>query len=317
MLNFKEWLNIQELRVDQDVATQASSSAARNIGRDANHIVVCLLKEIKGWDIELTPHLGVEDTIDKIDGYFTNGPYNGKSVQIIRRISRDSRDDYAIRLTDRYRRDSAIFGKNLRNLIQNSDSKISSAADLFIMLNPGDDKIFISEGSALQNALYRTLDELESDSFNRGALLPERKSFRSTSGVTLNLGRAAAGLAVLAYIPAQPTSLEIITISPQDVKDCTDAHEAKKEAQAEEERRAAMQAQLERDRIEQERRATLKKSDLEIAIDQAKAGGTGTLTLTGNLKAINNKLGNIKKAANLQGLKTSFDARTNIVTLST
>lgn len=316
MLNFKEWLQFDEIRFDQDVATQHRLSAARNVGRDSNHIVANLLKELKGWDMELTPHLGEEDTIDKVDGHFTSGEHKGKSVQIKRRVAQRSQDDFALRITDRFRNENALFTRTVKELNDMSDSPIDRAADVFVLLNADDDKIFVADGKQIEENLLNTFKELQDDPMHQGKLLPGKTLFRSSQRTELRLGRAGTGVSILAYVPAVNVSMEIVRTTPQEVQDFTDKHNAAKAEQEAEEQRAAAAAQLERDRQEAQRKANLKKSDMELAIEKALDTGTATMNLTGNPKAIQNKLAFVKKAATQNRLRTTFNSATNTVTFA-
>jgi hypothetical protein len=316
MLRFKEWLQFDEIRFDQDVATQHRLSAARNVGRDSNHIVANLLKELKGWEIELTPHMGEEDAIDKVDGHFVSGEHQGKSVQIKRRVAQRSQDDFALRITNRFRNDHPLFATPVKQLNQMSDSPINKAADIFILLNADDNKIFVADGKQLEQNLSKTFEEIEADPRHQGKLIPDKTFFRSSERTDLRLGVAGTGIAIIAYVPAGNVSVEVVRTTPQEVEEFTNSHHAthaEKEAEA---RRAAAEAQLEKDRQEAQRIANLKKSDLEIAIDKALESGTATMPLAGNPKAIQNKLAFVKRAANQKGLKTTFNSATKIVTFN-
>lgn len=64
-------------------------------------------------------------------------------------------------------------------------------------------------------------------------------------------------------------------------------------------------------------RPNLQKSEVDIAIDDALAKGSGTLTVTGNRNAVENKLKTIRRKASENRLRVNYDAATGKVLITT
>lgn len=63
-------------------------------------------------------------------------------------------------------------------------------------------------------------------------------------------------------------------------------------------------------------RPNLQKSEVDIAIDDAIEKGSGTLTVTGNKNAVENKLKNIRRRASENRLRVNYDAATGKVLIT-
>src|ERR1044071_7914546 len=96
------------MRTIQNAAMQHTSSAARDIGRDANELIARIIGMF-GVNLELTAIGSKADVDDKIDGVFRSGPFEGKTVQMIRRIAKNSRDDYAIQIVSKRPNESVLL----------------------------------------------------------------------------------------------------------------------------------------------------------------------------------------------------------------
>ena len=317
LLNFKEWLQLQEIEVSQQVALSASSSSERDIGRESNGIVATLLKKKDIGEVLLFPPRSKEDIELKIDGRFLTGEYAGKNIQIKRRIQAGSKEDFAIRLTDHYDTPEEVAEKNIKILYKNSQFNMDKLqSHLYILLNTADDKLFFAPKDKIKQAIDTTLEELENDRFFNGTLLG-RRLFKSSNGCELRLTYAREGWGIVIFIPAEPVSDNIVTTSPKEVEEATTEYRnAVAEEEAEKKRKKA-EADAAAKKAEEERKAKLKKSEAELAIDRLlQTKSPQLLPLIGNKNAIDNKKKTIQDLARKNNVKTSFDPKTNVMTLT-
>jgi len=275
MISFKSWLEINEARDQSGAAMQASSSAARDIGRNANDVIKCLLQKIKGWNIKLTPINSKEDVEDKVDGWFTDGPYQSKSVQIIRRIAARAKDDYAIQIVSKRYDDSEFFRTQLDELIKNFGSKLTAEAEIHIMLNADDDNIFLATIQDIRKAVFAAVDQMKYDPRFRGTFKFDRRSYVARNGVNIRIAQSKEGFSILAYVPAALVATENIPVKAEQLSDCEKPH--------------FTQAIIP---------TNLVKTDMQIAADDAKEKGLGIIQIkSSNPKNISKKIQDIRKFA--------------------
>lgn len=254
---------------------QASSSAARDIGRNANDVIKCLLQKIKGWNIKLTPINSKEDVEDKVDGWFTDGPYQSKSVQIIRRIAARAKDDYAIQIVSKRYDDSEFFRTQLDELIKNFGSKLTAEAEIHIMLNADDDNIFLATIQDIRKAVFAAVDQMKYDPRFRGTFKFDRRSYVARNGVNIRIAQSKEGFSILAYVPAALVATENIPVKAEQLSDCEKPH--------------FTQAIIP---------TNLVKTDMQIAADDAKEKGLGIIQIkSSNPKNISKKIQDIRKFA--------------------
>jgi hypothetical protein len=275
MISFKSWLEINEARDQSGAAMQASSSAARDIGRNANDVIKCLLQKTKGWNIKLTPINSKEDVEDKVDGWFTDGPYQSKSVQIIRRIAARAKDDYAIQIVSKRYDDSEFFRTQLDELIKNFGSKLTAEAEIHIMLNADDDNIFLATIQDIRKAVFAAVDQMKYDPRFRGTFKFDRRSYVARNGVNIRIAQSKEGFSILAYVPAALVATENIPVKAEQLSDCEKPH--------------VTQAIIP---------TNLVKTDMQIAADDAKEKGLGIIQIkSSNPKNISKKIQDIRKFA--------------------
>lgn len=280
IMRFKEWLGFIEVR-DTGTAMQSSHSAARDIGRNANQVIACLMKNIKGWPIKLTAIGGKEDVEDKIDGYFTDGPYSGDSVQIIRRIAERAKDDFAIQIVSKQPSDEEFFDLPLSQLIELYPSKLSAEAQIHLMLNANDDKLFLAKIDDILPFVMVAVKDMKFDQYMLGKFKPNRTFYNAKNGVSIRIAKSREGFSVLAYVPAAKVSNIIIPVSASELETCE-----------------RPQAPVVTQAITALRPANLQKTDIEIAADAAKETGEGRIEIKStNPKNIKNKMDVIKKFA--------------------
>ena len=280
MLSFFEWLkqkSLTEIRV-LDAHAQPSQSAERDIGRDANWTIACLLEKTTGWKVRVYPIGSREDVVDKVDAVFESGPHTGQKIQISRRIAMGARDDYQIPLIKNIL-PSDLTNNDVRALVNRSDSKFASLAKWFVMLNANDDKIFMSDIENIKDEVYATIGRMEEDGKERFESTNDRY-FDRTNNVNI---RVSSGISransLIAYVPAEIVAENIYDTDATKIAECETEIQQERERKEEEERQAAA-----------EREATRKLSDIELAIKQTKDTGTASLKVVGNKNAIDTKL---------------------------
>ena len=214
-LDFKKFM---EIRV-ANVAMQHSDSPERDIGRNANWLIACLIEKHKGWTMKHTEIMSTEDT-EGTDGWFNDGDYAGKSVQIIRRIATQAQDDFAIKIVARLDDIESILDRPLEELIQQHGSKLSAKAEVHIMLTPDDDAIFIATIEEIRKQVANTIERMKTNPRFNGQFSHSRQSFQDVNGINLRIARGQAGYSVLAYVPARLVAQVTIPVGPQDIVDC-------------------------------------------------------------------------------------------------
>lgn len=293
MLSFFEWLkqkSITEIRV-LDAHAQPSQSAERDIGRDANWTIACLLEKTTGWKVRVYPIGSREDVVDKVDAVFESGPHTGQKIQISRRIAMGARDDYQIPLVKNIL-PSDLTNNDVRALVNRSDSKFASLAKWFVMLNANDDKIFMSDIENIKDEVYATIGRMEEDGKERFESTNDRY-FDRTNNVNIRVSSGISrAISLIAYVPAEIVAENIYDTDPTKIAECETEIQQERERKEEEERQAAA-----------EREATRKLSDIESAIKQTKDTGTASLKLVGNKNAIEGKLKKIRAAASANRIR--------------
>jgi len=295
MLSFFEWLkqkSLTEIRV-LDAHAQPSQSAERDIGRDANWTIACLLEKTTGWKVRVYPIGSREDVIDKVDAVFESGPHTGQKIQISRRIAMFAQDDYQITLVQNVRLPSDIIDKDIRTLVDQSKTKFSSLAKWFVMLNADDDKIFMSDIENIKDEVYQTIGRMEDDARLQGQFksLSDRY-IDKVNNVHIRITSGISGNSIVAYVPADIVAENIYDTDPTKIAECETEIQQERERKEEEERQAAA-----------EREATRKLSDIELAIKQTKDTGTASLKVVGNKNAIEGKLKKIRAAASANRIR--------------
>jgi hypothetical protein len=293
MLSFFEWLkqkSLTEIRV-LDAHAQPSQSAERDIGRDANWTIACLLEKTTGWKVRVYPIGSREDVVDKVDAVFESGPHTGQKIQISRRIAMGARDDYQIPLIKNIL-PSDLTNNDVRALVNRSDSKFASLAKWFVMLNANDDKIFMSDIENIKDEVYATIGRMEEDGKERFESTNDRY-FDRTNNVNI---RVSSGISransLIAYVPAEIVAENIYDTDATKIAECETEIQQERERKEEEERQAAA-----------EREAARKLSDIELAIKQTKDTGTASLKVVGNKNAIDTKLKKIRAAASANRIR--------------
>jgi len=293
MLSFFEWLkqkSLTEIRV-LDAHAQPSQSAERDIGRDANWTIACLLEKTTGWKVRVYPIGSREDVVDKVDAVFESGPHTGQKIQISRRIAMGARDDYQIPLVKNIL-PSDLKNNDVRALVNRSDSKFASLAKWFVMLNANDDKIFMSDIENIKDEVYATIGRMEEDGKERFESTNDRY-FDRTNNVNI---RVSSGISransLIAYVPAEIVAENIYDTDATKIAECETEIQQERERKEEEERQAAA-----------EREAARKLSDIELAIKQTKDTGTASLKVVGNKNAIDTKLKKIRAAASANRIR--------------
>lgn len=295
MLSFFEWLkqkSITEIRV-LDAHAQPSQSAERDIGRDANWTIACLIEKITGWKVTVYPIGSREDVVDKVDAVFASGPHIGEKIQISRRIAMGARDDYQIPLVKNILL-SDLTNNDIRTLVNRSDSKFASLAKWFVMLNANDDKIFMSDIANIKDEVYDTIGRMEEDPTFEGRLkgFSDRYVDR-TNNVHIRVASGIArSISLIAYVPADIVAENIYDVDVNKIAECEEKIQKEKE-----EKEAAQRKE------EEEREAKRKLSDIELAIKQAKDTGTASLKVVGNKNAIDTKLRKIRAAASANRIR--------------
>lgn len=205
-----------EVRV-HNAAMQQSQSGQRDIGRIANDVIAQIIKQNKGWDLEIEPIGSKADVELQIDGYFKSGPLAGKSCQIIRRIAANAKDDFAIQIVKKQYDDKEIRSLDIGSLRQKYPSKLDASAEIHIMLNAADNAIFLAKIEDIRQTVEKAISEMQQHPHYQGVFAKNSFSSRST-GVFLRIAQSREGYSVLAYVPAQSVSFETISTTPQQVQ---------------------------------------------------------------------------------------------------
>lgn len=300
--SFAEWLRLVEVRDTSNAAMQASASKARDIGRNANTLIGCLIEKHNGWTMR---HSGIgskADVTDKIDAWFTSGPHNGDSIQIIRRIAAQAKDDFAIQVVSKQSNEAILMDQNLEDLIQGYGSKLSADAQWHIMLNADDTTIFIANINDIRRLVDQAVQEMKRHPRFRGQFSYDRRSFfdRNT-GVNLRVAQSREGYSVLAYVPAASVAQMTIPVNAADIASCETAT-------------APTPVRTPNPLGHTPPPAT--KSDMEIAAEEAEKTGTGTITIKStNPRNIEKKIKEIRTFASTRRLRVT-DNKDGTVTLS-
>lgn len=299
--SFAEWLKLVEVRDTSNAAMQASASKARDIGRNANTLIGCLIEKHNGWTMR---HSGIgskADVTDKIDAWFTSGPHNGDSIQIIRRIAAQAKDDFAIQVVSKQSNEAIMMDQNLEDLIQNYGSKLSADAQWHIMLNADDTTIFVAHISDIRRLVDQAVQEMKRHPRFRGQFSYDRRSFLDrNTGVNLRVATSREGYSILAYVPAASVAQMTIPVNAADIAGCEAA--------------SAPPPVATPNPLRPTPPAT--KSDMEVAAEEAERSGTGTITIKStNPRNIEKKIKEIRAFAMRRRLKVT-DNGNGTVTLS-
>lgn len=303
--------HLHEIRDFSNAAMQHTNSAARNIGRDANFLISCLVKKYTGWEMRLSAINSKADVVDKIDAWWSSGPHDGESIQMIRRIAGKSREDYAIKIVDKQFSDNAILDKDIDLLISRYGSKFSAATKFHIMLNADDTKIFIAKIDDIRAMVNQAIAAMKRDARFRGQFSFNRQSFVDhTTGVNLRVAQSAEGYSVLAYVPAQMIkNVMVISVNKKDMAECEKGNVSAPHNTKPSQSPASSQASPQK--IQEK-----PKTELEKAVDQAKAEGSATIEIKSTSpNGFRNKMYEISTIAKRNGLKVTNNGN-NSVTLS-
>jgi len=218
-LNFKEWfLSIDEVRIAGS-AMAHSNDPVRQSGRDANIIVPQILKNKFGWNYRVTSQGGYEDVNLKIDGYFLNGDFAGKSYQLATRSAEYAKSDVPYRMTSHPMPLDDILDVPFKELMKKNPSKASATSvDLHLLKTADDDLIFICEDSDLKASFNQLLSNVK-PYFTRNDIYRKDNGF----GAVFSYGRnqirltyGVSGYGLTAYINASENAIMEIPITEDD-----------------------------------------------------------------------------------------------------